>query len=117
MRVRALLSLTAAVLGLSAAPAAASPADASCDSGYCVWSGENYTGTKVVLTVPGLNKCFTPSAPGFDAARSANVTGDAFYLVFFSTTDCSGPGQTVMYQSVPSFPTPMRGIRAYLIRM
>ena len=114
-----LLLAVAGLLGaLSVAPAsAASPSDATCGSGYCVWSGANYTGTEVVLQIPGLNRCFAPSAAGFDAARSAVVTGDVYYLEFFSTVDCSGDEQTVMYRSVPSFPTPMRSVKAYLIRV
>lgn len=104
-------------VGLSASPASAKPLDSSCPSGYCVWSGDNYTGTKIELTIPGLGQCFAPTASGFDAARSANVTGDAFYLVFYDNSDCTGSGATVMYRSIPAFDTPKRGIVAGLIRI
>lgn len=113
----AVAAVVAAGVSASMAPASASPADASCDSGYCVWSGANYTGTKVVLSIHGVNSCITPSALGFDATRSAAVTGDVYSLEFFATPDCTGPEQSVMYRTVPAFDTPMRGVKAFLIRI
>jgi len=112
----AVAAVIGAGISAAVAPASASPADASCASGYCVWSGANYTGTKVVLDIHGVNSCITPSAPGYDAARSAASTGDVYYLEFFATADCTGPGQTAMYQTVPTFDTPMRGVKAFIIR-
>ncbi|GAA3440239.1 peptidase inhibitor family I36 protein [Kutzneria kofuensis] len=112
----AVAAVIGAGISASVAPASATPADATCDSGYCVWSGANYTGTKVVLDIHSVNSCITPSAPGFDATRSAASTGDVYALEFFATPDCTGPEQTVMYRTVPTFDTPMRGIKAFIIR-
>ena len=75
----AVAAVIGAGISAAVAPASASPADASCASGYCVWSGANYTGTKVVLDIQGVNSCITPSAPGYDAARSAASTGDVYF--------------------------------------
>lgn len=96
--------------------ASAGEADSSCLSGDCVWSGDNYTGTKVVLTIPGFEKCFTVTGDGFDAIRSANVTGATYFLTFYDNADCAGAKQDVTYNSVPVFDPPKLGMVAVLIR-
>ena len=96
--------------------ASAGEADSSCPSGDCVWSGDNYTGTKVVLAIPGFGKCFTATGDGFDAIRSANVTGATYFLDFYDNADCTGAKQVVTYNSVPVFDPPKLGMVATLIR-
>ncbi|WP_156960784.1 peptidase inhibitor family I36 protein [Amycolatopsis taiwanensis] len=114
IRLMATVAVAGACAALSAPSASASQSD--CASGLCVWSGENYTGTMVNLTIPGLNNCFTPTAEGFDATRSADVTDPTFNLVFYDNADCTGTGQLVMYRSVAAFDSPKHGIKAYLNR-
>jgi hypothetical protein len=107
----------AVLLLFVAAPANAAPsAEPPCANGYCVWSQENYAGTELTLRIPGLNQCFTPSGDNFDAIRSAVVTGEAYYLVFYANADCTGSSTSVMYQRVLAFDSPKRGIKAFINR-
>lgn len=118
MRLRFLASVVAAVLavaGLTRSPASAAvSSDSSCSSGYCAWSGANFTGTKADLQ-SGLNVCFTA---GLDAIRSAQVIEDAFYVVFYDNADCTGSSSVLNAltprSSEPSFDPPKQSMKMFL---
>lgn len=71
---------------LAATPASADVSQHCQEGGYCLFSGANFTGTKVVLEDRG---CHQVSELGFTPARSAaRGFGDGLALQLFSDGSC-----------------------------
>lgn len=99
------LALVGAVLSALtlATPASASASDVSphCqESGYCLFSGTSFTGTRVI--VPPTYGCHPVSDLGFTTARSAaRGFGDGAALQLFTDAGCTTLAATV-YSEVPA---------------
>lgn len=92
--------LTGALVVAGGALAAPSPALADVsphctDAGYCLFSGTNFTGTRVV--VPSGSGCRPVSGLGFATARSAaRGYGDSYALQLYSDTGCTTSAGVVL---------------------
>jgi hypothetical protein len=85
---------------LAAPPAQAEVSPHCTDDGYCLFSGPEFTGTKVV--VPSGSGCRPVSGLGLTTVRSAaRGFGDGYALRLYSDTTCSTSAGTV-YDEVAS---------------
>jgi hypothetical protein len=88
----------------------------TCEIGFCVYSGKEFTGTKVELRITRFNECQVPSAPGLDSFQSAAVNGKEpiTAVLFYSDTECTEGFWGGTTNNVSSFtPSPMRSLRMY----
>jgi hypothetical protein len=97
MNARRIILIGATVVAGStlAAPAAQAEVSSHCtDSGYCLFSGTNFTGTEVV--VPAGTGCRPVSTLGITTARSAaRGYGDSYVLQLYTDTSCTTSAGTV----------------------
>ncbi|RDI62793.1 peptidase inhibitor family I36 protein [Nocardia pseudobrasiliensis] len=109
MRWFSVLALAGAMMATPTVTAVADDA-AECPGLACVWSGANYTGTRVVLTAADIKQCHSAQSLGLNGIRSAIVDGEAFdNWSYLSSDTCQGAGW-VLPDRNPSFDPPVRSL-------
>ena len=90
---RMVITAAAALMLFGATPAVAEVSDHCKESGYCLFSGSNFDGTKVSALRIG---CRTAQSIGLVAIRSAaRGYGDSLALTIYSGTACDGTAVNV----------------------